>query len=33
MASADIALVCGLNFWVGCQDKLRMNSDADKALA
>ena len=33
MASADISLVCGLNFQVGCQDSLRLNSDADKALA
>ena len=33
MASDDIALVCGLNFQVGCQDGLRVNSDADKALA
>ena len=31
--SADITLVCGLNFQVECQDKLRVNSDADKALA
>ena len=28
-----IALVCGLNFQVGCQDRLRVNSDADEALA
>ena len=33
MASADIALVCGLNFQVGCQDRLRVNSDTDEALA
>ena len=33
MASADIALVCGLNFQVGCLDRLRVNSDADEALA
>ena len=33
MASADIALVCGLNFQVECQDRLRVNSDADEALA
>ena len=33
MASADIALVCGLNFQVGCQDRLCVNSDADEALA
>ena len=25
MASAEIALVCGLKVWVGCQDKLRVN--------
>ena len=31
--SADIALVCGLNFQVGCQDRLRVNSAADEALA
>ena len=33
MASADIALVCGLNFQVGCQDKLHVIADADEALA
>ena len=33
MASADIALVCGLKFQVGCQDRLRVKSNADKALA
>ena len=33
MANANIALECGLNFEVGCQDRLRMNSDADEALA
>ena len=33
MASADIALVCGLNFQVGCQDGLRVNSDANAAVA
>ena len=33
MASAEIAFVCGLNFQVGCQDRLRVNSYADKALA
>ena len=33
MASADIALVCGLNFQVECQDWLHVNSDADVALA
>ena len=33
MASADIAFVYGLNFQVGCQDRIRVNLDADKALA
>ena len=33
MASADIALVCGLKFQVGCQGRLRANSDAGEALA
>ena len=33
MKSADIALVCGLNFQMECQDRLRVNSYADKALA
>ena len=33
MANADIALECGLNFHVGCQYRLRVNSDADEALA
>ena len=33
MASADTAIVCGLNFQVRCQDKLRVSSDADEALA
>ena len=32
MAGADIALACGLNFHMGCQDRLRKNSDAGKAL-
>ena len=32
MVSADIVLVCGLNFQVGCQDKLHVNSDDDEAL-
>ena len=32
MASAEIALVCGLKVWVGCQDRLCVNSDADEAL-
>ena len=33
MASAELALVCGLKVRVGCQDKLCVNSDADEALA
>ena len=33
MASAEIALVCGLRVRVGCQDRLCVNLDADKALA
>ena len=33
MASADIALVCGLKFQVGCQIRLHVNSDADEELA
>ena len=33
MASADIAHVYGLNFQVGCQDRLRVISGADEALA
>ena len=33
MASADIALVCGLNFQVGCQDRLHVNLDAYETLA
>ena len=33
MVSADIVLVCVLNVQVGCQDRLRVNSDADEALA
>ena len=33
MASADIALVCGLNFHVGYQDRPSVNFDADEALA
>ena len=33
MASGDIALVCGLNFQVGCQDKLRVNSDVDETVS
>ena len=33
MVSAEIALVSGLKVWVGCQDRLSVNSDADEALA
>ena len=33
MASAEIALVCGLKVWAGSQDRLRVNSDADETLA
>ena len=33
MASADIALACGLNFQVECQDRLRVYSDADEVQA
>ena len=33
MASAEIAIVCGLKARVGCQNKLCMNSDADETLA
>ena len=33
MASADIVLVCGLNFQVGCHDRPSVNSDADETLA
>ena len=33
MASANIALMCGLNFQVGCQYRLDVNSVANKALA
>ena len=33
MANADIALVCSLNFQVGCLGRLRVNSDAVEALA
>ena len=32
MARADITLMCGLNFQVGCQEKLRVNSDIIEAL-
>ena len=33
MASAEMALVCGLKVRVGCQDRLCVNSDADETLA
>ena len=33
MASAEIALVCGLKGLVGCQNMLCVNSDADESLA
>ena len=33
MASAEIAIVCGLKVRVGCQDRLCVNKDADKTLA
>ena len=33
MASAKIAHVLSLNVRVGCQDRLRVNSDADETLA
>ena len=33
MASAEIALVCGLKVRVGCQDRLCVTSEADKTLA
>ena len=33
MASAEIALVCGLNVQVGYEDKLYVNLDADETLA
>ena len=33
MASAENVLVCGLKIWVGCQDRLRVNADADETLA
>ena len=32
-ANADIAFVCGLNFQVRYQDRLRVNLDAEEALA
>ena len=33
MASAEIALVCGLKVRVGCQDSVCVNSDVDETLA
>ena len=33
MASAKVALVCDLKVWMGCQDRLCVNSDADERLA
>ena len=33
MASAEIALVCGLKVRVGCQDRLCVKSDVEKTLA
>ena len=33
MASAEIAFMCGLKIWVGCQDRLCVNSDAVETLA
>ena len=33
MASAETALVYGLKVWVGCQDRLCVNSDADETQA
>ena len=33
MASAEIAIECGLRARVGYQNKLCMNSDADETLA
>ena len=33
MRKADIVVVRGLNFQPGCQDSLRVNSDADETLA
>ena len=32
IASADIAIVCGLNFQVECQDRLHVNLNANEAL-
>ena len=33
MTSAEIALVCGLEVRLGCQDRLCVNLDAAKTLA
>ena len=33
MASAEIALVRSLKVWVGCQNRLSVNSRADETLA
>ena len=33
MASAEIALVCGLKVRMGCQDRLCVISDSDETLA
>ena len=33
MASAEIALVCGLKVKVGCQDRVSANLDDDEVLA
>ena len=30
MASTEIALLCGLKVRVGCQDRVRVNTDADE---
>ena len=30
---AEIALVCGSKVWVGCQNRLTVNSDADETQA
>ena len=30
MASAEIALLCGLTIRVGCQDRISVNLDADE---
>ena len=33
MASAEIALVCGLKVWVSYQDRLCVDSEADETRA